>query len=176
MPYPTIIQRSGTTVPSLSTGEGFVLTQDSGTNKAGYYVGLNNTATFIGPQTIPTYSAFSKTTSGLVNAPGSGTSNDAVLHADGSWSAVASSNSCDCGVTVNYESKTGDYTISGLSGVEGTEYYYIIKNTGGNQIKVTYPSFSGNASFNLPAGQVGEVSLLWFSSGGWVGRYAITTA
>lgn len=141
MPYPTLVQRYGDTLPAtnLEKGEGFVLNKADGDNKAGYYAGVNGVTTFIGPS-------------------------------DGSGEG-----SCECGVEVTYDTASGgSYTISAPSDPEeGTEYYFIVKNNGGGNLTLNYTSFSGTASITVPAGQIGEVSMLHFTSG-WVSRSAVT--
>lgn len=92
---------------------------------------------------------------------------------------------CECVDTeVTYTATTGtEYTIpTPTSPEEGVEYYYIIKNDGTNKLTIKYTSFSGSnkGQFEVPSGQIGEVSMLYFadatsSATKWVTRYAITS-
>lgn len=107
------------------------------------------------------------------------------LPATNPWATTSTGGEgCECSPPdVTYTSTTtNSYTIPTPTAEEGVEYFYIIRNTGSGELTVNYKSYSsGTASFKVPVGQVGEVSMLYFSNehdggngGTWVSRYAIT--
>lgn len=85
--------------------------------------------------------------------------------------------SCNCGVEIYFiDTNTSPYTVpTPSSPMDGQEYWYMVRNKTAGELTVKYKSFTGDVTFKVPSGQIGEVSMLYLNTAGtWITRCGIT--